>query len=284
MFRWFLASIAAAVTVATASADFTITSVPSIGPLANSPSFAGYANNAVASLQGGMMAPVGNPNLPTYYSSVANTVTPGFGVNFVSGGPPLSSNSPNGGVNDLFGGIPNQGGVFANEVGNALYFGISVVPNVVVPGQNFTANDVNFAANSNVSGPFTLNIGMDASFNQTYLLGRDFTSGVLGPVTGPTQTLTELYYVGFGYSAENTPGLVFDPATFTFSTPAELVGFFNDPFTPAGPFTGTYSIAGSAPGVGVTDVNGVPAPATLGLLGVGLAGLVARVRRRRLAA
>jgi hypothetical protein len=268
MFRWFLATIAASVSVLSASAAFLVNVVPSNGPITTSPSFTGYGTNAAQGLKAG--GGVGGAG-PTAYSAIGSQ-TPGYVINSIS--------APGNGVNDLFNGLINQN---PGQLGNALYFGVAIRSDQA--GQTFTANDVNytFSYPNNLDGG-TFNLS-SASFNQPYLLGASTIGGPLTPITSASQAVQELYYVGFGYTLENAPGPGgTSTIPYQFNGPAQLQSYFADPFTPSGFITGSYTVSngfGTGTGAGTTEINGVPAPATLGLLGIGLAGVVARVRRRK---
>jgi hypothetical protein len=268
MFRWFLASVAATVSVMSASAAFVVSVVPSSGPSLNSAGFGGYAANAALGLATGTGQ--GAPG-PTQYLP-AGTNTPGSQINSIT--------APGFGVTDLFNGLVNQN---PGQLGNAMYFGVAIRSDV--PGQTFNANQVNFSFtypnNADSGGPISLGT---AGFNQPYLLGASSIGGPLSPITSASENVQELYYVGFSYTLENAPGNggtgVFP---YQFNSAGQLQSYFNDPFTPNGFLTGTYTVSngfGTGTGVGTTEINGVPAPATLVVLGFGLAGLVARNRRR----
>jgi hypothetical protein len=269
MFRWFLATLAATVSITAASAAFVVTVVPSSGPVVNSPSFSGYGANAAQGLHNGTSFGAAGP---TSYKPTG-TYTPGALINSIT--------APGNGVNDLFNGLINQN---PGQLGNSLYSGLAL--RSTVAGQTFNLNDITFSFNyPNNADSGSSNLGATTNgYNSQYLLGASTIGGPLTPVTGPTQALQELYYVGSSYTLQNAPGAGGTSTNpYQFNGPAQLQSYFNDPFTPRGFFTGTYTVTnafGTGTGSGTTEINGVPAPATLGLLGIGLAGIVARVRRK----
>jgi hypothetical protein len=185
-----------------------------------------------------------------------------------------------GGVTSLWHGVPNPGGIFSNETGNLVFFGVSIKSTIA--GHTFTANQVQFSgANYSLIGNGVNAGSLGAGpFNTPYFLGATTIGGALTPVVNGTTPYQEMYAVGFGVgSTVNFPG--------DYTNPATLQALMLDPGTPAGVLTGQYSLTGVADpvigGFAGTDINGAPAPATITLMGIGLAGIVARVRRRKAA-
>src|SRR5262245_44561860 len=127
MFRWFLATLALTVTVTCASAAFTVTVIPSVGPAPSSPSFLSYATNSIPGIRNGGVS-IGTPGGSNSYIP-AGTAQPGGAINYLI--PP-----PGSGVTHMWNGQPNAPG-YAGELGNWIYFGLAL--RSTVPGQTFTA-------------------------------------------------------------------------------------------------------------------------------------------------
>jgi len=271
MFRWFLATTALAISVVSASAAFVVNVTPSVGPdRANSPDFAQYATNAAYGLYNngaGSPSTNGAPGTASYYAP-SGTQQGGGAINYLTQ-PLTNPNVIAAGVTNLW-----QGQVNAptppGQTGNWVYFGLSVV---TTAGETFTPSSVNF---NGINYPAGQASGL-SSPNQgaTTLAGAgnlySAIGGVLTPVTDST-VVDNLYYVGIGYSIGNT-------APADYSTAAQLQNLMFPPATPTGLLTGSYTAGGTTGTAGV-EINGVPAPATIALMGLGLAGLVTRVRRR----
>ena len=116
MFRWFLGTIALTATVASASAAFTVTVVPSVGPDRSSPDFGQYLQNASYGLHAGTTnGTVGSPN----FYAPSGTAVGGGAVNYLV--PPLG-----GGVTGLWNGVVNPTGAYAGQTGNWVYFGLAI--------------------------------------------------------------------------------------------------------------------------------------------------------------
>lgn len=270
MFRWFMATVAATITMASAQAAFVVTVTPSVGPDVSSPSFLPYAQNAIIGLSnGGVQA--GFLNTPSFYSP-SGTGFGGGAINYLNIPPALG-----GGVTGLWHDGVNPTGAFAGETGNWVYFGLSVVS--TVPGETFSANDINWSGFYSFDGALgPVNLGTVGGFGSPTIQGALTAGGPLQNITAATQ-VEELYYVGIGYSIGNQFGIDYTDA-------ASLEALLFDPATPSGILTGTYTISngfGSAAGAGGVDINPAPAPATLALFGFGIAGLVARRARRKAA-
>jgi hypothetical protein len=274
MFRWFLATIALTATVVTASADFTISVTPSVGPSPLSPAFGQYVQNAAYALHNGATTngTVGNPN----FWAPSGTAQGGGAINRLN--PPLG-----GGVTGLWNGVVNPTGAFAGQLGNVVYFGLAITlnPGGVGP-QTFTPSQVNFNGSNYVDpvshqpifpGLIPPNNGA-GSLSGASSFGYTDIGGVLTPVATAATPVSNLYYVGFGTSlGDSFPGDYNSPAslaTLMTNTPGN---------TPNGLVTGGYTLFASS-GAGGLDVNGAPAPATFALMGLGLAGIVSRFRRR----
>jgi hypothetical protein len=215
---------------------------------------------------------VGNPN----FWAPSGTAQGGGAINRLN-------NPFGGGVTGLWNGVVNPTGAFAGEHGNVTYFGLAITlnPGGVGP-QTFTPSQVNFNGSNYVDpvshqpifpGLIPPNNGA-GSLGGAATFGYTDIGGVLTPVATAATPVSNLYYVGFGTSLGNSfPGDYSDPASLTAlmqNSPGN---------TPNGLVTGSYTLFGSSGGGGL-DVNGAPAPATFALMGLGLAGIVSRFRRR----
>jgi len=270
MYRWFLATVALTATVATSSAAFNVTVVPSVGPDVTSAFFPQYAQNAANGLSHG------NSTVMTGSTAAwapSGTQQGGGAINYLTQ-PTTNPNVVAAGVTNLWHGVVNSTDPAAvQQTGNWVYFGLGVVGTA---GETFTGNQVNFNGINYPAGEPTLsspNQGAQslAAANSLYSV----IGGVLTPVT-PSTVVDNLYYVGIGYSIGNTaPG--------DYNSAAALQNLMYAPATPTGLLTGSYTVNNgvnpAASGAGGLEINGVPAPATIALMGLGLAGLVRRVRR-----
>jgi hypothetical protein len=272
MYRMFLA---AATTVAVwttgASAAFIVNVVPSVGPdRAFSPDFAQYAQNAAYGLYNNGSGTPSTNGVPvfsaSYYQPLQNGTQTGGGSINALGQPLTDVNVIAAGVTNLWQGVVNNTDPAAvNQTGNWVYFGLTIT---TTAGETFMGSDVNFdGVNYPAFGVSNFGAQSLAGANNLY----SEIGGVLQPVTDST-VVDNLYYVGLGYTIQNfAPG--------DYSTPGQLQAYMFDPLTPSGNLSGGYTIAGTS-ATGSVDINGVPAPATIGLMGLGLAALVSRVRRR----
>jgi hypothetical protein len=278
MFRWFIATLAATISMASANAAFVVNVIPATGPVTTNPSFTNWANNAAQALfQGtnqttGATTPLSNgnfggaPGVPTFYTPSPNGTQLGGGaINYLTG--------TGSGVSDMFytqaGGSPtgiNVGGAYSTQTGNVTYFGLAITSTAGTG--TFTANDVNFTGSYAFPGVVTpVNLGSVLGFGSNYFLDQNGN-----PITSPSQAVSAMFYVGVGGGIFNTPGA-------DFTSPGTLNDLVNNPLTPAGLMVGQYTVSGVTGGAAV-DINGAPAPATLGLIGLGLAGLIRRARRK----
>lgn len=279
MFRWFLATIAFGAMVASATAAFTITVVPSVGPDQTNASFTAYGLAAPQALASGAND-AGSVASPSYYIRSSGAEF-GGAVNTIV--PPFS-----GGVTGLWQGdafTGGGGGAFATQTGNQIYYGLIIRSDV--PGQTFTAADVEFLADNPFTGPFgPVNLAPAANSGSGFMLGRTSIGGPLVTVTSAATALQELYYVGNGFTINNFNTDYLDEAdleALMAASPGNSQGFT----TPSGFYIGAYRIIAGAgagtTGVAGVDINGAPAPATIALMGLGLGGIIARYRRRKVA-
>ncbi len=252
-----------------AFAVITLDVVPSSAPNASgSPSWAGYAANALSSLENNSGNIGSRTTDPTAYEIAGPTVQPG---DFIV----TSFNSWMGVVGPLA--LP-----FNSELGNRMHFGLHAygdgtslfrledltfqiassdvyLPDFPLGGLGYTGNFIGLNYNG------TTRFGVNWGPNRVKGGGDDiiYTSG-----NGLT-LVDELVYVGVGnaFWANASP----DPYDM-----AGTIGYIND----SAPFaiTGSYSILGNTGSATVTTA--IPEPSTLTLLGLGLGGLVL-IRKRK---
>jgi len=271
MLRWFLALTVAAVSLSTASAAFNVSAIPSVGPIQTGPGYNTYLANAIQGLHNG--GSFGAPGTTSYYTP-AGSYTNGGSINNID--------QLNGGVTGLFRGVINDP-AYTGSLGNALYMGLALTSTAgsTIAPNGVTYNGYNYSGNP--PPPF---VSTTAPFSLASVLSNGNVYGATtsgGPITQLTAAnaatpYAELYYVGPAYSVTDFFGS-------DWTNPATLAALFPDPATPRGFLSGSYAACGVT-GVGGTDINGVPAPATFVLMGLGFVGssVVARVRRRRVVA
>jgi hypothetical protein len=142
-----------------------------------------------------------------------------------------------------------------------------------------------FTATNPALGDHTSPFAMDLLTFTTGFTGNgsrgthDFTFSQLITINGVTQTLQMTGAIDIGRSVDSVHIISSAPLTFQFGTlsvdvrvlPVTLDGF--DSGCSTGILLGEYTIKSGA--------NPVPEPATLSLLGLGLAGVAAKLRQRR---
>lgn len=244
----------ALVTVIGASADPSLSVFASLAPNRwGSPSYNGYAANALTALQNNG-SPIGNPATdPTAYSAVTAIYA---SENVVTGFPSWLGNA-------------NPSGNFASELGNRLTFGLYVNGN----GTEFTAGDISFTMTSgdgNILG-YTETIAQLGSGTGAYgTSGTASTPVLFGDVGGTWQQITDasttvsaLAFVGMG----NAPAAyVTSGETNQQSLDAAILSAF--------PITGTYTLSVSGDQfTGSATVDPAPEPSTVVFLGTVVAGI-----------
>jgi hypothetical protein len=228
-----------------ASATITLDVVASSAPNAyGSPSWAGYAANALNSLQNNLGNIGSRATDPTAYEIAGPTVQPG---DFIV----TSFNSWRGVVGPL---APP----FNSELGNRMHFGLHAYGDGSLASQ-FSLNDLTFNITSSDGGLNSAGNFVGYTYNGTTRIGvnwgADRTKGTSDDIiytSGNGMTLVdEIDYVGVGnaYTANASP----NPYDMQ-----GIIGYINDnaPFT----ITGSYSILGYS---GSDMVTVVPEPTTM---------------------
>lgn len=182
-------------------------------------------------------------------------------------------------------------------------------PEQVAPTYNFVAQDFNVSGQGNGSGSHSLScgtcaVGSTANINVTYT-GMALGSG---PATINGVSYSTLFYSGtIQFSSSGIIGPPLDPTssiitiTSPFTMSGNLIGYLADPAI-SGPQIPIFSTLVNGQGIAMIQLIGsgmpgnprsvysvtynfqgdpIPEPATLLLLGSGLAGVAAKVKNRR---
>ena len=257
-----------------------MTVYPSIAPNAfGSPSWTGYAANAMTALENGINA-VGDPaNDPKAYYQVGS-ITPQD--NIVTGFPSWL-------------GQANPAAPFDSELGNRLHFGVAIQGN----GTQFSLSELSFDMSSSDPSDY---LGFTGDFS-----GDDYSAVRVGYIaatntwvtSGPgTQLVDALYYVGVGNAPDvyntNPGGTLQDKINNALAGNVDECNNDGPPastpcYVPQVPYTITTSYTlssanGAVLATGSATVNVVPEPTSVILLGSVMAFVGFTVRRRKKAA
>jgi hypothetical protein len=253
-----------------------ITVTPALAPNGfGSPSFDTWLGNAIYALEHGWSS-YGVAGTPGYYQAASSTI---------DGDEILVTSFPS--WRGLVDPGTAFGPAFAGEYGNRLHFGLVIDGE----GTQFSISQLSFTATS--TDPFDALGFSFAEGSYTYsssyvgvLYGAD---GALGGgddtyvTSGPNTTLVDAL-IGRGSGNAYWPCGPGDPLPCTTDAERQLAmnvaaaypGFAYD-------FIGTYTLSlalASVTGSATVHISPVPEPATLGLLGVGLAALAGVLRRQ----
>jgi hypothetical protein len=250
-----------------ARADVLITVTPSVAPNAfGSPSYGAYVQNAVTALEQGLSS-YGDPTLPSYYQALSNGSQVSADQVLVSGFPSWLGKADPGTA---------FGPAFANELGNRLLFGLTILGN----GEKFSISQLSFTATS--SDPSN-SLGFSFGVN-TYNYSNDYVGVIFGTGANPNQYITsgantQMVDAVFGRGSGNAF------AVYTTDPGATMQDKLDNALAaiPDMTFTGTYTLGG-ATGSAFVNVSpdAVPEPSALLLSGTGAGlGLAYAWRRRR---
>lgn len=258
------------------AAAVTIDVTPTLAPNGwGSPSFAAWQANAIYALAHGLSS-YGTPGSPSYYQAgdeynSAQVIVTDF--------PSWMGMADPGAA---------YGSAYSSELGNRMTFGL------VIDGQGTQFSISQLALSASSTDPY------DGLFIDFPPGGYDYGLGYVGVLPGPdgilgtsddlyitsgpnTQMVDELIGRGTGNSFEaDCSGCT------TAQQQAAILGVASYPGT-AFSFTETYSLIAAdgdtlASGSGTIQIDPIPEPASMGLLGFGLAALCVIARKRRLRA
>jgi len=254
-FRLLVACSLAIVPMAAKSA-ITIDVTPSSAPNGNgSPSFSGYAANAIYALENGLTS-YGDPSSPSYYTqapavmSVLNNIVTGF---------------------SSWNGVANPTGAYASELGNRLHFGLDVRGN----GTEISIDQLSFSMASTDGNTLGHSYSLGSYGYNSQYVGWDYgADGIRGTADdifitsgAASQQVDEIVSRGSGNAwavyVDDYPGTLQDGIN---QAAADLGSSPID-------FTGTYTLGG-AQGSATVTFEPVPEPTTAGCFLLGLGALV----------
>lgn len=242
--------------VAAANATVSIDVTPNLAPnVYGSPSYSGYLANALYALQNGLSS-YGDSTKPTYFSAVTSPISRSSAV--VTGFKSWM-------------GQADPTGVFANELGNRMTFGVFIQGN----GEKISISQLSFLAQSvgdsnqlgfsNAAGVYT--------YNANWV-------GIIYGTDGPTYITSGLNtqlvdaIVGRGSSCSYA---AYEKSGFTHQQLIDKVA--NSPTAQWTSYTGTYTLGGVS-GSGSFNALGSAVPGPAAALAF-VAGLAATAKRRR---
>ncbi len=261
--------------------NITIEVTPSSAPnFFGSPSWAGYLANAMTGLQTGSTSVGSDPMTadPTGYRGLSDGAE-------VSPGSLMVTSFPS------WYGVADPSAPFASELGNRMHFGLHAFGDGSL-GAQFTLASVEFLLAGSDPGDLLAFAGTLAgtTFNGTTRIGVDWgvdrIQGTIDDIlyTGNESDVTlvdELFYVGVG-NAFWPGGGDPDPANPIAGRQGSIDEttdwlLSNAPFE----FSGSYTITSTSgmENTGTASVVVVPEPATMALIGTGVAAMAARRKR-----
>ncbi|MEM6473003.1 MAG: PEP-CTERM sorting domain-containing protein [Planctomycetota bacterium] len=255
---------------ATAQAEVVMSVVASSAPnFTLSPSWGGYLNNALNSLENGLGNIGDRDTDPTAYEFFPEGT-------FIAPQELIVSNFPS------WRGVADPSSPFDGEFGNRLHFGVHVVGD---GNMRFRLEDLSFDITSADNGSL-LNFSGDfagSSYSATRVgidYGADMMKGggddMIINSGSSTQFVDELIYVGVGNA--------FDASGFSGSNQEkidQLIGQVGGVFDVRGGYSLTDSTGTSILAAGTTTISVVPEPTAIAFLAVAASSFGLRRRRRR---
>jgi hypothetical protein len=246
----------------------TIDVVPTLAPNTyGSPSFSAWQANAVQALINGV-SNYGDPTSPTYYQS---QTWAGADDVLVTGFPSWNGMSNPGST---------TGSAYANELGRRITFGLRILGD---GSQQFSISQLAFSGTSDDPWNF-LDFGFAAggyTYSAAYQglnYGADRQRGGGDDVWVTSGPNTQLVDAIFGRGSGNSGAVYCAGCTVAQQQAAIEATAAYAPYR----FTGTYSLAQlDVSGSAVFQVNAVPEPASLSLMGGAILGLAIFARRRK---